>query len=235
MSFILDALRKSEHERQRSTVPGLAQVPLAIPRTELPRWALIVIGLLAAAVLVLGGAWWQSQRGAAPAATAVATPSAAPAPIERPLAVPRPAPSFAPAATPPAALPTVTARSEPPPSPAQSLAQAAAPLATPPPALGAAEPLPASRAAATANASAANSAETTLPSAAALAAQGILLPQLRLELHAYAERPADRFVFINGRKYTEGQRLSEGPEIIAIAPNGAVLGHLGHRFLLSPE
>ncbi len=234
MSFILDALRKSEHERQRSTVPGLAQVPLAAPRTELPRWVLAVIGVLAAAVLVLGGAWWQSQRDAAPGAAAVATP--APASIERPLALPPPSPPVAPATAPAAALPPAVARSEPPPTPAQSLSQvaASAPLATPP-APSAIEALPNPLAAATTNAPAANSSETTLPSAAALAAQGISLPQLRLELHAYAERPADRFVFINGRKYTEGQRLSEGPEIVSIAPNGAVLSHLGHRFLLSPE
>ncbi len=64
VSFILDALRKSEHERQRSAVPGLSQVPLATPQPQLPRWALVVIGVLVAAVLVLGGAWWQSTRGA---------------------------------------------------------------------------------------------------------------------------------------------------------------------------
>ncbi len=29
MSFILDALRKSEHARQRQTGPGLAEVPIA--------------------------------------------------------------------------------------------------------------------------------------------------------------------------------------------------------------
>ena len=62
MSFILDALRKSEHDRQRSAVPGLSQVPLATPRPQMPRWALAVIGVLVAAVLLLGGAWWQSAR-----------------------------------------------------------------------------------------------------------------------------------------------------------------------------
>jgi hypothetical protein len=77
--------------------------------------------------------------------------------------------------------------------------------------------------------------EPTLPSAAALAAQGIVLPTLRLELHAYGERSSDRFVFINGRKYVEGDRLADGPELLTIAPNGAVLRHLGQRFLLTPE
>jgi hypothetical protein len=71
MSFILDALRKSEHERQRSAAPSLSHVPLAHPRRNLPAWAIVVIGALAAAVLVLGGAWWQSQR-APPAAASLA-------------------------------------------------------------------------------------------------------------------------------------------------------------------
>jgi general secretion pathway protein B len=74
-----------------------------------------------------------------------------------------------------------------------------------------------------------------LPSATALAAEGIVLPALRLELHAYTERPNERFVFINGRKYVEGERLVDGPEVLTIAPNGAVLRYLGQRFLLTPE
>ena len=61
MSFILDALRKSEHERQRSAVPGLSQVPLATPQAQMPRWALAVISVLGAAVVALGGAWIYSS------------------------------------------------------------------------------------------------------------------------------------------------------------------------------
>ena len=34
MSFILDALRKSEHARQRQTGPGLAEVPVAPTRPK---------------------------------------------------------------------------------------------------------------------------------------------------------------------------------------------------------
>ena len=60
MSFILDALRKSEHERQRSATPGLSQVPLATPQPHTPPWALAVMSVLVAAVLALGVAWWQS-------------------------------------------------------------------------------------------------------------------------------------------------------------------------------
>jgi general secretion pathway protein B len=65
-----------------------------------------------------------------------------------------------------------------------------------------------------------------------LAAEGVPLPSLRLELHAFSAEPRDRFVFINGRKYVEGERLVEGPQVVSIAPTGAVLAHAGRRFLL---
>jgi general secretion pathway protein B len=61
------------------------------------------------------------------------------------------------------------------------------------------------------------------------------LPPLRLELHAYSEQPRDRFVFINGRKYAEGERLIEGPQLLSIEPRGAVLSYLGQSFLVVPE
>jgi general secretion pathway protein B len=75
----------------------------------------------------------------------------------------------------------------------------------------------------------------TLPSVQALEARGISVPALRLELHAYSEKPAERFVFINGRKYKEGERLAEGPEVVTVEPNGVVLSQQGQRFLLVPE
>jgi general secretion pathway protein B len=54
MSFILDALRKSEHERERKALPGLAEVPIV--RQDRPKVpvAMIAIGaLLAINLLVL--------------------------------------------------------------------------------------------------------------------------------------------------------------------------------------
>ena len=221
MSFILDALRKSEHERQRSTLPGLAQVPLATPPAQLPRWALVLIGVLAAGVLVLGGAWWQSTR--EPVELAASTPI-----VERPLPLP-----VAPTAPPPAStVPSDRAETvrTPPPGPATAarengLATAAGPSSTQSDTESSFPPPPA---ATTAD-------EPALPSAAALLAAGISVPELRLELHAFRAQPGDRFVFINGRKYVEGERLAEGPQLQSIVPTGAVLVHAGRRFLLVPE
>jgi general secretion pathway protein B len=226
MSFILDALRKSENERQRSTVPGLAQVPLAAPTAQLPRWAVLVIGLLAAAVLALGAAWWQSARAPVTAATA-------PLPmVERSVELP----PAAPAAPPQPARPFVAEPGEQVAGTALAAAAGAgAPDTTPSFAeqeFAAREPQPATPAR---DEPAAVRDEPALPSAAALMADGVALPPLRLELHAFGEQPRDRFVFINGRKYVEGERLVEGPQIVAIERTGAVLSHAGHRFLLIAE
>ena len=46
MSFILDALKKSETDRQQKTAPGIADVPTA-PRSSKPsRWVPVVAALL---------------------------------------------------------------------------------------------------------------------------------------------------------------------------------------------
>ncbi|MCI0548242.1 MAG: general secretion pathway protein GspB [Candidatus Rokubacteria bacterium] len=55
---------------------------------------------------------------------------------------------------------------------------------------------------------------------------------MKLDVLVYADRPADRMVFVNGRKYTEGQRTEEGAVIEEITPDGALISHDGRRFLL---
>ena len=76
------------------------------------------------------------------------------------------------------------------------------------------------------------SGDEILPTASALIASGTSLPDMRLDIHVYSNTPADRFVFINMRKYTEGQTTSEGPTVERITPDGAVLNQGGLRFLL---
>jgi general secretion pathway protein B len=224
VSFILDALRKSEHERQRSTVPGLSHVPLAGPRRELPAWALVVMGGLGAAAIAMGVAWWLSAHAPAESSPPIVQRTlelpAAPAAAVLSPNVPRAAPPVG-AAPSPRPTAQLTLSSEQP--------SAAAHLAIEPPAPAATEPVrspePPAR----------SFSPSTLPSAAALASLGIAVPPLRLELHAYSDRPSDRFVFINGRRYAEGERLAEGPQLITIEPTGAVLSQQGQRFLLAPE
>ena len=75
----------------------------------------------------------------------------------------------------------------------------------------------------------------TLPTIGDVTLQGTALPELHLDLHVYASRPADRFVFINTRKYREGGQTPDGTTIERITPDGVVLNHHGTRFLLPRE
>ena len=53
MSFILDALKKSEADRQRQTAPALFEVKVAAPRRRFPIWAIAVGALLAVNLLIV--------------------------------------------------------------------------------------------------------------------------------------------------------------------------------------
>src|SRR5271154_4239948 len=76
MSFILDALKKSESDRQRQSGPGLHEVKIAPPKARFPLWAIAVAILLGANMIIVG--WLLVRRPAAPADVSAAS-SAAPA------------------------------------------------------------------------------------------------------------------------------------------------------------
>jgi general secretion pathway protein B len=251
MSFILDALRKSEHERQRSSTPGIANVPFGAPRKVLPLWAVTLMVVLALAVLGLGGAWLRSEwsagtrqaRSASPAEAPTAPSAAAPrAPAERPTldrpaqlaerslaregtrSIPPPPQSSlrgTPASPAPAASPPSTA------SPSSIASASSSTFAAPAPAERADEPrLPRP-------AEPAGRSGPVLPSAASLEAEGIPVPKLDLQLVAFYDAPTERYVFINNAKYREGATLAEGPKVVSITTNGAVMFYLGREFMLT--
>jgi general secretion pathway protein B len=58
------------------------------------------------------------------------------------------------------------------------------------------------------------------------------LPDLHLDVHVFASQPAERFVYINMRKYREVATLAEGPVLERIRRDGVVLSYNGLRFVL---
>lgn len=259
MSFILDALRKSEHERQRQTGPALVEVAVAAPKPRPNRWASAAIALLLVNLVAIGVLLLMKARDEPAAAVQVAA--------ENPAAVP-PAAAAGPAAAAPApaaqasvtqALPEPTVMA--PSAPAAPVAgtrnpleqemtgyvppmerEAAVAAASPPPGPGSVTTVPrgsvvyqslpeASPEAAYAPPPAAASA---LPRADELAARGSL-PELRLELHVWSTKPAERFVFINGRRYREGDTTADGQAVVEITRDGVVMSAAGNRFLLSRD
>src|SRR5262249_43764794 len=84
MSFILDALKKSESDRQRQSGPALFEVKVAPPRRGLPLWAIALGVLLAVNAVIV--AWMMLRHPRAEAAVTVTPPplvAAAPAPASR--------------------------------------------------------------------------------------------------------------------------------------------------------
>jgi len=135
MSYILDALRKSDQQRQRGAAPTLQMVPPAA--VEPKRRAYLSYGLLAAVLLAAGIAigWlrpWQAEPSPPVANVVAARPSAAS------LSQPVPARSeiaSAPAPAPQNATPAAQIASAPAPLPAQASAPAPAPVRAQSPAL----------------------------------------------------------------------------------------------------
>lgn len=240
MSFILDALRKSEHERQRQAGPGLAELRPASTRSTFPVWALALGALLAVNLGVLAVLMLRDVAPIEPAAPRAAVPLASPAP-EGATRAPDSASASGAAATaevlapPSASAPPATGLHgrDPPVRPGSELRAYAAEdaasfdeLAEEP---QEAEPelQPPPRAAASDEESIAR-----LPTMKDVTLRGTALPELHLDIHVYAAQPAERFVFLNNRKYREGSETPEGTVIERITRDGVVLSHRGVRFLL---
>lgn len=78
MSFILDALKKSESDRQRQTGPALFEVKVAPPKARFPVWAVAIVGLLVVNMIIVG--WMLLRRPSHGGETAAAVQNTAPAP-----------------------------------------------------------------------------------------------------------------------------------------------------------
>jgi general secretion pathway protein B len=256
MSFILDALKKSESDRQRQSGPSLFEVKVAPPRRSLPVWAVVVAALLAINVIVIS--WMLLRHPAAPQPAAPASATSPPPTVAAGRPVGQDA-APAHAAAPPAisdSTPGPTANTAPP--SATPSAQHAAHTPTENPASAAAPPAggreqgagPATPSgAAAADSEPSDTAPAVEPGAVPnsgapqSAASGDLplyqqvvssagLPELHLDLHVFAARPQDRFVMINMRRLGEGDSLPNGAQVDVIRPDGVVLSYHGTRFLL---
>jgi general secretion pathway protein B len=230
MSFILDALKKSESDRQRQSGPALFEVKVAPPHTGLPLWAVAVAALLVVNLAIVMWMLWRHPAARTTEASMADTSTAAPAPQPAPplpasaategpqaaAATPVPAPPpVSPATSPPAAAPALR------PTPgAADNPDDYAPAAEP-----AAAPLLGSRVR--------RDTVDGVPLYQDVAATpGARIPQLRLDLHVFAPHPQERFVMINMHKLREGDSLPEGVHVDSITPEGAVLSYSGARFLL---
>lgn len=239
MSYILEALRKSERERQHAE--PLVLNPIGSETTEPPhRWFGPLTGTV---VLLVGaiafGAFWIFATGrlgvttpASPSAglsgksnamTAGPTDVAGPRAVEKIL---RPAPELK-------LSPFAAGRQR---SSLRDLAKEArieAPAAAP------SKPPVSAAPSVTEKAVAAPSAVNSLPQDASIKFLRAMppefqhtLPHLAVTIHIYAPREADRILYINNRQYHVGDQIENGIVVREIVPDGAVLSYRGQLFKL---
>lgn len=241
MSLILDALKKAEAERARQSGPTLLELRVTPPRRRWPAWTVMIGILLVANIVVVIGTALRPRSAVEPRAAANPQPPvtavAAPAP---PAAVPAvaaaPTSAATPAATPPiaqAAVPVApTAIGSIPAAPAALVSSAATNSGDDANPADDEPAVPPQRAAHVSTSTARSKPESDLPSLSELGGD---LPALRLDLHVYAERPADRYALINMHKAREGDTLPEGARVIAIDRDGVELSYRGTQFMLRPQ
>jgi len=206
MSFILDALRKSERERQRNQNPGVAAPHLGQSRSR-SVWVPLVIALVVINICLLLFLGLRDDDTPTPAVVV---------PAERPpVAQAQEGNRQLRAEIKPTAKPREPA------APQQRTETVSAPPA---------------RAKPQADKEPARDEYGNLPTLTELSLAGSMtLPPLRIDIHVYSDMPAERFVFINMDKYREGDTLNEGPGVEAITESGVVLSYQGREFLLTGE
>ena len=223
MSYILEALKKSQAERQLGELPSIhaPQVQLqggggasGAPRG--PLWlALGGVSVAVAAALL----WWQPWQAPVPAPAAVLA------------AVPPPTP---PAAAPPlaqvVAAPVAVAAPAAAPAPLPEAKPAPKRAAPPAPAVAAAPAAPAPAVAAPAPASAAP-ADEIVPGMRDLPEPiQRQIPPLVLGGYIYSKNPADRLLLIDKVLRHEGEELAPGLVLEKLQPKAAIFSFKGYRY-----
>ena len=214
MSYILEAIKKSDQQRQRRTTPTLpeAQITVAAPRQILfAYYGLFALVLLGTGITIGWLHPWQAEQ------SAYATePIAAKSPISnqaaqtllpdlpeitskttRELPTPRLKPTRQPDILAPvkSVMHTSAPMPEKPTNPAGvALEQSAAPLTE--------LPLPIQQE----------------------------IPTITVQLHAYSSKPMNRLVSINSRMLHEGELLMPGLRLEQITPDGMIFKYKGYRF-----
>lgn len=226
MSLILEALRKSEAERQAAQLPGLLAPAHRSSRrgAARSRWLLFPL-VLALGLLIgwLGPRWWTPTPAADSAADSAATATEQdPAPpASSPADVIQMAPPAIDTGGSPPALPAGPAD-----RPDQASADAARPAAPVEPSAAAPAALPAP--------SAGNA--PPVPDAAPLSqmpqAQRQQLPALRLSVHVFNDDAERRFALVDGRRVQDGADLGSGVRLREIRRDGLLLDVNGQPWLL---
>lgn len=214
MSYILDALRKSERERDALQGPASTAEPTA-PAGRKPPTAALAAG---AALLAVGALWFTLGREEAPAPMAEMPPvAAAPSPATKVEEDPAPALAVAPARdlAEEARLPAAE-KARPPSPPARDN-----------------RPVQTAKVAAPAPRAAVSPAASDIPFVRELPDDiRRELPEMVVNIHIYVTNEAQRVLYINNRQYRRGDTIQGVIAVEEIVPDGVVMQYRGMRFKL---
>ncbi|MDO9226421.1 MAG: general secretion pathway protein GspB [Pseudomonadota bacterium] len=207
MSYILDALRKSDQQRQRGAAPINLATAATPPERRPPAYrnGLLALLLVVAGVIIGWLRPWQETQPAPEVIAQPATRPSLPVPAQPPVQAAPPAPRMA----------------EPPATPARIEPPAPPPRTTPPPPA----PVPVAAEASGAEHQPKVMSLSELPQAVR---QGI--PAIAISLHGYASNPGERFVMINNQLLRQGDLVAPGIRLEQITTDGVLLGYQGYRF-----
>lgn len=213
MSYILEALKKAQAERQLGSAPSIhaAQLhpaPVAARASRLPvAVALGAVALTAGAAVVL---LMRPTPATAPAAVLVPAPERVPLPAPKApvviAAAPVPVPP-APVKAEPVAPKTAAPKPAPPPEPAAPVLAVATPAPAPAPVEDNAPPL------------------TQLPDNIQRE-----VPQIAMGGYIYSPIPSERLLLIDKMLRREGEEVAPGLTLERLLPKAAILNYRGYRY-----
>ncbi|MEA3244139.1 MAG: general secretion pathway protein GspB [Pseudomonadota bacterium] len=241
MSYILEALKKSEQQREIGHVPGISSVHENTAKSVTGNWLWLIVTvlLLNAGLLVL--LLWPESESEPESATLSAPVREQPVQVQQH----RPAGESLVSQPPPVEKPVPRV-----PQTADIAQLPESPAAEPVKTETAAKPLVQEPVIAAASAASPAQPQVVQPPRPPVKAAPSALPvwpqipthlfqqlsgNLRLDVHVFSDQPQKRFVLINMKKYKQGEKLQEGPQLDEITPEGAILSFHGQRFRLQAQ
>ena len=236
MSYILEALKKAQAERQLGNAPTIHAPPpmyAAPDRAQGGNKRYLVIGL-GAGVLVAAAALLWLRQGAEPPVRLAQGPAPGSAPVTAPVPAPAPAPE-------PAAAAVVTPPAAPAPLVRETAPVAAKPAPTPAPAKPSAAPRPTAPVAAPAEPTRGESAPVAAvtPPAGEESLRSLQqlpeslrreIPQVAFGGYIYSPTPGESLLLVDKTLRREGEEVAPGLVLERLTAKAAVMNYRGTRY-----
>ncbi|MCU7906090.1 MAG: general secretion pathway protein GspB [Candidatus Thiodiazotropha sp. (ex Epidulcina cf. delphinae)] len=219
MSLILEALKKAERQHKLGEVPGIKADQQQGEASATGRLGWVMLTLFAAILLALGvylGSYAPLPRQSAENQPVAVSPSPVDEEAPRKVTV-----SAGAAQSPLSATPTAS----------ESLPESADPALVPMPVPAAEAPAPIAEQE-TGPVREPEPPSPPMPLHEMPSGFVSNLPIMSIDIHSYGKSPGKRYVLVNMERYQEGDYLAEGPLLVEILPDGAVMEHMGERFIL---